>query len=81
MKVECNPVPDDNTAAAILAAIVEYLETGLTAAEMPARSAWRAAGVLVGQGLPPARGAATPSWSSAERASRAARWSSGIVGL
>ena len=72
MQVQLNPTPDDDTAAAILAAIACCLQPNLVGDDIASSpcSAWRAAGILVAQGLPPARGA-----------KRAVRWSSGIVGM
>ena len=51
------------------------------AADVPARSSWRAAGMLAAQGLPGARNAANAGWHTAERAGRAERWSAGVVGM
>jgi hypothetical protein len=83
MQVQFSPTPDDDTAAAILAAIMCYLEPNALADSMAASpdSAWRAAGMLAAQGLPPSRGATPPTWSTAERTERAAHWSTGIVGM
>src|SRR5215212_987758 len=83
MQVILSPAPDDDTAAAVLAAIacaIEHDAAGDTA-DAPARSSWRTAGMLAAQGLPGARNAAYAGWRSAERARRAERWSSGIVGM
>lgn len=82
MQVQFTPTPDEDIAAAILAALTSYIEPG--APDEPgaaASSAWRAAGVLAAQGLPTARGAGAATWSTAERAGRAGRWSQGIVGI
>jgi hypothetical protein len=83
MQVTLTPTPDAETAAAVLAAIacaIEHDTAGDTRAA-PARSSWRAAGALAGQGLPPARNGAYAAWHAAERARRAERWSGGIVGM
>lgn len=82
MNYHFDPTPDDDTAAAILAAIACCLEHERTdAADMlPPRSAWASAAALAAQELPPTR-AARPAWGSAERAKRANLWSSGIVGV
>jgi hypothetical protein len=83
MQIQFHPTPDDDTAAAILAAVACYAapDPAATAAIHPQASAWRTAGQLAAQGLPAARAAAPPSWASADRTSRAARWSAGIVGM
>jgi hypothetical protein len=83
MQIQFHPTPDDDTAAAILAAIACYQQPDsatITAARLPA-SAWRAAGQLAAQGLPTGRMPGPPAWASADRTSRAARWSAGIVGM
>jgi hypothetical protein len=83
MQVTLSPVPEEAIAAAVLAAIACVIEqdTANDAADAPARSSWRTAGVLAAQGLPGARNAANAGWHSAERTRRAERWSAGIVGL
>jgi hypothetical protein len=82
MEVTLSPIPDEDTAAAVLAAIACALEQDAAGgADVPARSSWRAAGVLAAQGLPGARNAANASWHAAERTRRAERWSSGVVGI
>jgi hypothetical protein len=74
-------IQDDEVAAAI-AAVSYVLERGeLVAPQPPERSAWHTAAVLEAQGLPPVRSGAYGSWSTAERARRAHRWSYGIVGM
>jgi len=82
MQVQFCPTPDDDTAAAILAAIACYVELDSAAESIAVAraSAWRAAGRLEAQGLCPTRGDAQPKWPTAERTQRAARWSGGIVG-
>jgi hypothetical protein len=83
MELRFAPTPDDDTAAAVLAAITCLIEQE-QAGEAPApraRTAWRAAAALAAQGLPPARNGAHASWHAAERSGRATRWSYGIVGL
>jgi hypothetical protein len=82
MQVQFSPTPGDDTAAAIVAAIACYIESDSTAERIavPPASAWRGAGLLEAQGLPAARGATPPKWSTAERSQRATRWSAGIVG-
>lgn len=81
MKVQLFPTPDEDTVAAVLAALALYADEVATAIE-PAtpRSAWSDAGRLAAQGLPPMR-AAVPRWAGAERSRRADNWSTGIVGL
>jgi len=83
MQVALSPAPDEDTAAAVLAAIACAItqDSALSAADVPARASWRVAGVLAAQGLPAARNAAYAAWHAAERARRAERWSSGVVGL
>ena len=83
MHVQFNPIPAEDTAAAILAAIACYLEPTSPADSTAASagSAWRAAGMYEAQGLRPSRAAEPPKWSTAERNQRAARWSAGIVGM
>ena len=83
MQVQFSPTPDGDTAAAILAAIACCLESDTPTIPLAAstRAAWRAAGVLEAQGLPPSRGAPPPKWSTADRSQRAAHWSTGIVGM
>jgi hypothetical protein len=83
MHMTLTPTPDPDTAAAVVAAIAcviarDALDDTLDA---PARSAWRAGGGLAAQGLPPARNGAFVAWHAAERARRAERWSTGIIGL
>jgi len=82
MQVTLSPVPDEDTAAAVLAAIACAIEQDSAGdADAPARSSWRTAGVLAAQGLPGARNAANASWHAAERTRRAERWSGGVVGI
>ncbi|HEU5099556.1 MAG TPA: hypothetical protein VFU22_11085 [Roseiflexaceae bacterium] len=83
MQVMLSPVPDEDTAAAILAAIACTLEqeAASSTADAPARSSWRSAGMLAAQGLPAARNAAYADWHAAERSRRAERWSGGVVGM
>ncbi len=74
---------DDELAAALIA-VRCYLEEETPPADgqrpTAARGAWRAAAVLDGQGLAPARNGAGSTWATAERAGRECRWSTGIVG-
>jgi len=83
MQVQFSPTPDDDTAAAILAAIACYVESNSSTNPLaaPSGAAWRGAGMLEAQGLPPSHGAPPPKWSSAGRSQRAAHWSTGIVGI
>jgi hypothetical protein len=83
MQVTLKPVPDEDTAAAVLAAIACVIEQGTAESteNAPARSSWSSAGLLAAQGLPGARNAAYAGWRSADRARRAERWSGGIVGM
>ncbi len=83
MQVQFSPIPDDDTAAAMLTAIACWLDSVSATDEIneSPRSAWRAAGILAAQGLPPSRGATPPKWSTAERTQRATQWSAGIVGM
>jgi hypothetical protein len=83
MQVILSPGPDEDTAAAVLAAIACAIEQDAAGdvADTPARSSWRTAGVLAAYGLPGARNAANASWHAAERTRRAERWSGGVVGM
>jgi hypothetical protein len=82
MQVHFHPTPDEDTAAAILAAIACHLDSLPAASdELPPAPAWRIAARLAAQGQPPVPGASQPAWGGAERSGRAARWSSGIVGM
>jgi hypothetical protein len=84
MKISFTPAPDDDTAAAIAAAIACLVEQEqLEVANTPAvsRSTWSAAGTLAAHGLPSVGGATHAAWASAERAGREGRWTYGIVGL
>ncbi len=82
MHMTINPTPDPDTAAAMIAAIACVIEQEAAddTPNAPGRSAWRASGRLVAQGLPPARNGAFAAWHAADRARRAERWSGGIVG-
>ena len=82
MQVTLTPTPDDDTAAAVIAAIACVItqEAADDTSDVPARSAWQAGSALVAQGLPPARNGAFAAWHAAERTRRAERWSGGIVG-
>ncbi len=76
-------MPDDDTVAAALAALERYLAGEQSVEDQVADApalAWRTAGKLAAQGLPPARSGAA-GWASADRARRDDRWSYGIVGL
>ncbi|MDZ4718906.1 MAG: hypothetical protein SH847_10690 [Roseiflexaceae bacterium] len=79
MQIKIETAIDDQTAAAIVAALEIMLRAdgSHSAAPEPAQSAWAAAGTLAGQGLPGAKGRVT--WSTADRIGRAARWSNGIL--
>jgi hypothetical protein len=84
MNITFNPTPEDDTAAAIVAALAAALAEDAAPAEGSAgqqRSLWSAAGQFAAQGLPPARSAAHAAWAAAERAERERRWSYGIVGM
>ena len=83
MNMTFNPAPDDDTAAAIVAALAAALgqKTAPSDEAMPERSLWSAAAQLAVQGLPPARSTAHAAWAGAERAEREHRWSYGIVGI
>ena len=83
MHITLTPTPDADTAAAVIAAIAAMIapEAADDMPGVPARSAWQAGGALVAQGLPPARNGAFAAWHAAERARRAERWSSGILGI
>jgi hypothetical protein len=83
MQITLTPTPDADTAAAVIAAIACVMEPQTTD-DTPiasAGSAWRAATMLETQGMPPARNGTLATWHTAERARRAERWSSGIIGL
>jgi len=83
MHVTLTPLPDADTAAAVIAAItcVIALETADDTPAAFVRSAWHAADALMAQGLPPARNGAFAAWRSADRARRAARWSGEMIGI
>ena len=83
MQVTLTPTPDEDIAAAAIAAIACVIaqETADDRPNAPARSAWQVGAALAVQGLPPARNSAFAAWHAAERARRAERWSGGIVGL
>lgn len=76
--------PDDEEAAAAIAAVLAALEAeavALTPAEQAApRQGWHASARLITQGLAPSRLPATPTWGRVERLRRAGRGGSGIVG-
>jgi hypothetical protein len=80
MKVQLFPTPDEDTVAAVLAALALYADEVVAIEPATPRSAWSDAGRLAAQGLPPIR-AAVPRWAGAERSRRADNWSTGIVGL
>ncbi len=73
---------DDDLIAAALAAICLYLEAEQSEAieVAPPRRVWQAAALVAMQGGVPARGERTVTWSTVDRAGRAARWSAGILG-
>ncbi len=73
---------DDELIAAALAAIHLYLEAEQSEAieTAPPRSAWQAAALIAAQGGVPARGDRMVAWRTVDRASRAVRWSVGILG-
>jgi hypothetical protein len=83
MEVRLIPTPDDDTAAAALAAIACLIEQEYAAEtrDTPTRAAWRAAALIAAQRLAPARNGAHASWHAADRAQREGRWSYGIVGM
>jgi len=84
MEYASTPTPtDDDTVAAALAAVYRYIAHEQTA-PVPSptpRSAWRAAAAIEAQGLSPARNGAHCAWGSVARASRAQRWSFGVLGI
>jgi hypothetical protein len=84
MHITLTPGADDDTAAAILAAIACMLdqeEAGDTVEVAAPRSLWKEAAVLAAQGLPPTRRPERMTWATAERARREACWSYGIAGM
>jgi hypothetical protein len=83
MKLEMTPTPDEDTAAAVIAAISCLIEQEQTDVLPRAheRTAWRAGAASAAQGLPPARNGAHAGWHAAERTRRASCWSYGIVGM
>jgi hypothetical protein len=83
MRYDPTPAPSDGEIAAALAAIQYVIErTEASDARRPAaRPAWRVAGAIESQGLPPARNGANDAWGTVDRAARANRWSYGIAGL
>jgi len=83
MQLTLTPTPDDDTAAAIMAAISWVIQQQQAEGLIPParRPAWRAAAVLAAQGLPPTRDVRRATWSAAERTSREGHWSHGIAGL
>jgi hypothetical protein len=84
MHITLTPGADDDTAAAIFAAIACLLdqeEAGGTADTATPRSLWKEAAVLAAQGLPPTRRPERTTWATAERARREACWSYGSVGM
>ena len=84
MDVRLTPTPDNDTAAAVIAAIASLLEQD-QAEDLPEaglqRSTWQTAAALAAQRLPPTRDATRARWAAAERVDREARWSYGIVGI
>jgi hypothetical protein len=74
MQIKIETPIDDQTAAAIMAALALLLDTN--DAPMPdlepPHSAWAVAGILEGQGLPGTRSAV--AWATADRIGRASRW-------
>jgi hypothetical protein len=83
MELHLSPRPDDDTAAAVLAAVAWLIEQKQAdqTRDVSDRTAWQAAAVLAAQGLPPARSGAYASWHTADRAGRAGRWSYGMIGI
>jgi hypothetical protein len=84
MQITCTPTADEDTTAAILAAIAAVLDQEHIAdarGPITRPALWKAAAVLAAHGLPPTRRPVHPTWATAPRAEREARWSSGIVGM
>jgi len=83
MRYDPTPAPSDGEIAAALAAIQYIIERTESshARWTAARPAWRVAGAIESQGLPPARNGANDAWGTVDRAARANRWSYGIAGL
>jgi hypothetical protein len=83
MQLTLNPTPNQETAAAIAAALACALTQDSAGDEPDAllRSSWQAAAALAAQRLPPTRNGAHAAWHAAERARRAERWSFGIIGM
>jgi hypothetical protein len=73
---------DEDLIAAALAAINLYLEVEqVEAVETTSpRNAWQAAALVAAQGGTPARSILAVNWRTADRAGRAVRWSTGILG-
>jgi hypothetical protein len=83
MQVDLTPMPDEETAVAVIAAIAYAIaqDTASDVSPTPTRSSWRAAVMLAAQGMPAARNIAFAKWHAAERAGRADHWSYGIIGI
>ena len=83
MELHLSPRPDDDTAAAVLAAVACLIEQKQADQTLDPSgcTAWQAAALIAVQGLPPARNGAYASWHTADRAQRTGRWSYGIVGM
>ena len=83
MELHLSPWPEDDIAAAVLAAVACLIEQEQADQTLDAAgcTAWQAAALAAAQGLPPARNGAYASWHTADRARRVGRWSYGIVGL
>jgi hypothetical protein len=75
-------MPSEDEIAAALAAVRCYIDVTapMQVAAPPARP-WHTAAALEAQGVPPTRNGSNRAWSSVDRAARAGRWSSGIIGL
>lgn len=75
--------PTDDEAAAIAAAVASVLQHKVAPVlrERVLRPAWRSAAILEAQGLGATRDAGAATWGNTGRATRARRWSKGIVGL
>jgi hypothetical protein len=73
---------DDELVAAALAAVRRYIDQDRGDDSVaPSRPAWSSAAALAAQGQPPTPGAPPARWGTVERATRAARWAYGIVGM
>lgn len=81
MQIKVSRAVDDQTLAAITAAVTLMLQPGdegQGASNGLHRSAWTAAGILASHGI--ANAAMSATWGSADRAERFSRRSAGILG-